>query len=56
MTTLELLREVHDAIGNTYPDWNTLPPKIAIILPELRVKIRQLELKEKERINGQTHN
>ena len=48
MNTLELLRELHNAIGNTYPSHDMVPVKLAVLLPELRVEIRRQELKERE--------
>ena len=48
MNTLELLRQIHDAIGNTWASYDMVPVKLAVLLPELRVEIRRQELKERE--------
>ena len=48
MNTLELLLKIHDAIGNTYPEWDGVPVKIAVLIPEIRVKIMELQRENKE--------
>lgn len=53
MNTLELLLKIHDALGNSFGgNIDNVPTKLAVLVPEIRVKIREFQREEKENKNG----